>query len=224
MIPFLRQKRAGKQTVQPRSSFNFTGLRTFASRKRLAPPDFFPVLNEITLSCALFSTQTVDRLIVSPPLCGSNPYPCGSLTYRNCKPAPGLGTAKRQLPREPFCTVPCGRRFGLFFCQCPERLELTPAQTPCQAKFFCLRGRRGYLIICGMRSVRNILGCRQAVRHRTLTPAFASPNLASPALENPVIPIRISIRSKLRLKRETPSGVSRRSFITVSIADWYQAI
>jgi len=62
-----------------------------------------PVPNEITLSCALFSTQTVDRLTVSPPFCGSNPYPCGSLTYRN---------------REPV-----GHRFSLFSLQRADSLR-----------------------------------------------------------------------------------------------------
>jgi hypothetical protein len=37
---------------------------------------------EVALFHALFSTWTVDLLIVSPLFCGSNPYPCGSLTYR----------------------------------------------------------------------------------------------------------------------------------------------
>jgi len=40
---------------------------------------------EVALFHALDSTWTVDLLIVSPLLCGSNPYPCGSLTYRNGK-------------------------------------------------------------------------------------------------------------------------------------------
>ena len=39
--------------------------------------------NEVTLFHALLSTWTVYLLIVSPLLRGSNPYPCGSLTYRN---------------------------------------------------------------------------------------------------------------------------------------------
>ncbi len=39
--------------------------------------------NEDTLFHALFSTWTVYLLIVSPLFCGSNPYPCGSLAYRN---------------------------------------------------------------------------------------------------------------------------------------------
>jgi len=39
--------------------------------------------DEVTLFHALFSTWTVYLLIVSPLLCGSNPYPCGSLTYRS---------------------------------------------------------------------------------------------------------------------------------------------
>ena len=38
--------------------------------------------NEVALFHALVSTQTVGLLIVSPQLRGSNPYPCGSLTYR----------------------------------------------------------------------------------------------------------------------------------------------
>ena len=32
----------------------------------------------------VFSMWPADQLIVSPPFCGSNPYPCGSLTYRIC--------------------------------------------------------------------------------------------------------------------------------------------
>jgi len=42
-----------------------------------------PQGNEVALFQALFSTWTVYLLMVSPPLCGSNPYPCGSLTYRS---------------------------------------------------------------------------------------------------------------------------------------------
>lgn len=38
--------------------------------------------NEIALDDALFSTSTANLLIVSPLFRGSNPYPCGSLTYR----------------------------------------------------------------------------------------------------------------------------------------------
>ena len=38
--------------------------------------------DEITLDNALVSTWPVDLLIVSPLFRGSNPYPCGSLTYR----------------------------------------------------------------------------------------------------------------------------------------------
>jgi len=42
--------------------------------------------DEVALFHALVSTWTVDLLIVSPRLRGSNPYPYGSLTYRNgCK-------------------------------------------------------------------------------------------------------------------------------------------
>ena len=37
---------------------------------------------EIALGHALGSTCPVDRLWMSPSLRGSNPYPCGSLTYR----------------------------------------------------------------------------------------------------------------------------------------------
>lgn len=39
--------------------------------------------DEIALYYALFSTKSVNLLIVSPLLRGSNPYPNGSLTYRN---------------------------------------------------------------------------------------------------------------------------------------------
>jgi len=38
---------------------------------------------EVALFHALGSTWTVHLLAVSPRLCGSNPYPCGSLTYRS---------------------------------------------------------------------------------------------------------------------------------------------
>jgi len=41
--------------------------------------------NEVALFHALLTTWTVDHLIVSPRLRGSNPYPYGSLTYRYCK-------------------------------------------------------------------------------------------------------------------------------------------
>jgi hypothetical protein len=39
--------------------------------------------SEIALNYALNSTKSVNLLIVSPLLRGSNPYPCGSLTYRS---------------------------------------------------------------------------------------------------------------------------------------------
>ena len=39
--------------------------------------------SEIALYYALYSTKSVNLLIVSPLLRGSNPYPCGSLTYRS---------------------------------------------------------------------------------------------------------------------------------------------
>ena len=39
--------------------------------------------DEIALEYALVSTYPANLLIVSPLLRGSNPYPCGSLTYRN---------------------------------------------------------------------------------------------------------------------------------------------
>ena len=38
--------------------------------------------DEIALGYALRSTYPADQLKVSPLLCGSNPYPYGSLTYR----------------------------------------------------------------------------------------------------------------------------------------------
>jgi len=38
--------------------------------------------DEIALEYALVSTYPANLLIVSPLLRGSNPYPCGSLTYR----------------------------------------------------------------------------------------------------------------------------------------------
>ena len=38
--------------------------------------------DETALGYALRSTYPADQLKVSPLLCGSNPYPCGSLTYR----------------------------------------------------------------------------------------------------------------------------------------------
>jgi len=38
--------------------------------------------DEIALEYALVSTYPANQLIVSPLLRGSNPYPCGSLTYR----------------------------------------------------------------------------------------------------------------------------------------------
>ena len=38
--------------------------------------------SEIALGHALVSTFPANQLIVSPPFRGSNPYPCGSLTYR----------------------------------------------------------------------------------------------------------------------------------------------
>ena len=38
--------------------------------------------DEIALGYALISTYPANLLIVSPLLRGSNPYPCGSLTYR----------------------------------------------------------------------------------------------------------------------------------------------
>ena len=37
---------------------------------------------EIALGYALYSTYPADPLEMSPSLRGSNPYPCGSLTYR----------------------------------------------------------------------------------------------------------------------------------------------
>ena len=40
--------------------------------------------DEVALFHALSSTWTVNLLIVSPRFRGSNPYPCGSLTYRPC--------------------------------------------------------------------------------------------------------------------------------------------
>lgn len=38
--------------------------------------------DEIALKYALVSTYPANQLIVSPLFRGSNPYPCGSLTYR----------------------------------------------------------------------------------------------------------------------------------------------
>jgi hypothetical protein len=38
--------------------------------------------DEIALEYALVSTYPANQLIVSPLFRGSNPYPCGSLTYR----------------------------------------------------------------------------------------------------------------------------------------------
>ena len=56
--------------------------KNFYNEKRLSPPDP-PGSNEVALFHALDSTWTVDQLVVSPQLRGSNPYPYSSLTYRN---------------------------------------------------------------------------------------------------------------------------------------------
>ena len=40
-----------------------------------------PQGNEMSLVLT-FATRTVDQRVVSPLLCGSHPYPYGSLTYR----------------------------------------------------------------------------------------------------------------------------------------------
>ena len=58
-------------------------FRIFASQNRLKPPSTFSVHYEVALFHALDSTWTVSPLIVSPQFRDSNPYPCGSLTYRN---------------------------------------------------------------------------------------------------------------------------------------------
>ena len=60
---------------------------------------------EIALDDTLcFDTACSNHLMVSPPLRGSNPYPCGSLTYRilqpYCRPCGGV------------CQPFCGKKFG----------------------------------------------------------------------------------------------------------------
>jgi len=67
-----------------RPSFSFTGRRVNVVGHGV-PRRLHPTASalEVALFHALVSTWTVDLLIVSPRLRGSNPYPCGSLTYRN---------------------------------------------------------------------------------------------------------------------------------------------
>ena len=70
-----------------RSSFSFAGQGRFAWGKSI--PGLSGMIRlrtnhrEIALDDALcFEIACSNHLMVSPPLRGSNPYPCGSLTYR----------------------------------------------------------------------------------------------------------------------------------------------
>lgn len=58
------------------SSFNLVKLYPHRS-------SFSSIGHEIALDHALFSTWPANQLMMSPSLRGSNPYPYGSLTYRN---------------------------------------------------------------------------------------------------------------------------------------------
>ena len=49
--------------------------------KKLTVQALAPQGNEMSLVLT-FAIRTVDQRVVSPLLCGSHPYPCGSLTYR----------------------------------------------------------------------------------------------------------------------------------------------
>ena len=49
--------------------------------KKLTVQALAPQGDEMSLVLT-FAIRTVDQRVVSPLLCGSHPYPCGSLTYR----------------------------------------------------------------------------------------------------------------------------------------------
>ena len=51
------------------------------SLKKLTVQALAPQGDEMSLVLTL-AIRTVDQRVVSPLLCGSHPYPCGSLTYR----------------------------------------------------------------------------------------------------------------------------------------------
>ncbi len=74
-IPLPKQKKPGRGKYPARKNHAF--LKRHVYVQALASQG-----DEIALNYALDSAQSVHLLIVSPLLRGSNPYPCGSLTYR----------------------------------------------------------------------------------------------------------------------------------------------
>ena len=76
-----------------RSSFSFAGQGRSAYKEAFLRP--CRGVREIALDDTLcFDITCSNHLMVSPPLRGSNPYPCGSLTYRivqyNCRSCSGV--------------------------------------------------------------------------------------------------------------------------------------
>ena len=79
-MPFTSLSLENSQTKIPRQSSTMTG-KLYSPIKNTVQASASQG-SEIALGHALVSTFPANQLIVSPPFRGSNPYPCGSLTYR----------------------------------------------------------------------------------------------------------------------------------------------
>ena len=72
-----------------------------------------------------------------------------------------------------------------------------------------LQNRHSYAIIRGVPS--QILGCRQAVRHQTLTLAFVGSNPAIPAKSDPLAQLAEQLPFKQWVRGSNPRRVTRKS-------------